>query len=76
MAESTLTRKSKPRKKRFVVKKKAVNSSPSMSALIAEYEAQLSDTEKQALKIAHHQLETSFCIEKSIGFLNFLKSKK
>ena len=35
------------------------------------YLDQLSDTEKIALKIAHHQLESSFCLEKSIGFLQF-----
>ncbi len=68
--------KPKPKKKRFVVKKKAPNPSPSMTSIIAEYEAQLCETEKIALKIAHHQLESSFCIEKSIGFLNFLESRK
>ena len=36
----------------------------------------ITETEKIALKIAHHQLESSFCIEKSIGFLNFLESRK
>ena len=38
-----------------------------------EYLEQLSETEKIALKIAHQQLESSFCIEKSIGFLNYLE---
>ena len=31
------------------------------------------ETEKIALKIAHQQLESSFCIEKSIGFLSYLE---
>ena len=38
-----------------------------------EYLEQLSETEKIALKIAHQQLESSFCIEKSIGFLSYLE---
>ena len=74
--KSKLKSNPKPKKKRFVVKKKIPSSSPSMTTLLAEYETQLCETEKQALKIAHLQLESSFCIEKSIGFLNFLESKK
>jgi hypothetical protein len=42
--------------------------------LVQRYIEQLCDTEKQALKIAHQQLETSFDIEKSIGFLEWNKS--
>ena len=34
------------------------------------------ETEKIALKIAHRQLESSFCIEKSIGFLKFKEEKQ
>ncbi len=40
---------------------------------IREYYEQLTSTEKTALKIAHHMLETSFDIEKSIGYLEWIK---
>ena len=42
--------------------------------LITEYLNSLNDLEKQALEIAKEQLESSFCLEKSIGFLEFKKS--
>ena len=42
--------------------------------LVQQYMEQLSDTEKRALIIAHQQLETSFDIEKSIGFLEWKKN--
>ena len=38
------------------------------------YIDQLSSTEKKALEIAKRDLETSFDIEKSIGFKDWLKS--
>ena len=41
---------------------------------IKKYKESLNQLEKQALIIAENNLETSFCIEKSIGFLQFLKS--
>tara|TARA_Y100001970_G_C14252837_1_gene873080 strand:- start:3957 stop:4166 length:210 start_codon:yes stop_codon:yes gene_type:complete len=41
---------------------------------IKKYKESLNQLEKQALFIAENNLETSFCIEKSIGFLQFLKS--
>ncbi len=41
---------------------------------IKKYRESLNQLEKQALFIAENNLETSFCIEKSIGFLQFLKS--
>ena len=34
----------------------------------------LNEIEKQALNIAKKNLESSFCIEKSIGFLEFIKT--
>lgn len=43
---------------------------------IEEYINQLSNIEKIAFKIAKENLETSFDIEKSIGFLNYIKEKK
>jgi hypothetical protein len=33
----------------------------------------LNSIERIALKIAEENLESSFCLEKSIGFLNYLK---
>ena len=40
---------------------------------IKQYMTSLNEMEKKALKIAKTQLESSFEIEKSIGFLQFLK---
>lgn len=46
-----------------------------INQLIKEYIDQLSNDEKIVLEIAKKQLKTSFSIEKSIGFLNWLKEK-
>jgi len=43
--------------------------------LITEYINSLDDFEIQAMNIAKKMLESSFDIEKSIGFLNFKKLK-
>lgn len=51
------------------------NKSSSNDKLIIEYINSLSSLEKEALNIAKEQLESSFCLEKSIGFLEFKKSK-
>ncbi len=40
---------------------------------ITKYLNSLSKIEYKALEIAKKQLESSFCLEKSIGFLEFLK---
>jgi len=40
---------------------------------VTKYLNSLSEIECKALEIAKMQLESSFCIEKSIGFLEFLK---
>ena len=71
--------KSKPtptkRKRKLVIRKKPPPSPKQEQEqeqnLEEVYLGQLSETEKIALKIAHHQLESSFCLEKSIGFLQF-----
>jgi len=39
-----------------------------------KYIKSLNKIELTALIIAEENLETSFCLEKSIGFLNFMKS--
>ena len=43
-------------------------------ALVEQYIAQLTPSEKIVFAIAQKQLESSFCIEKSIGFLQYLKN--
>ena len=40
-----------------------------------KYIESLSKQEKKALEIAKEQLESSFCLEKSIGYLNYLQKK-
>ena len=41
--------------------------------LIEKYKDSLNELEIKALTIAETNLESSFCIEKSIGFLKFIK---
>tara|TARA_X000000368_G_scaffold389348_1_gene351624 strand:- start:676 stop:921 length:246 start_codon:yes stop_codon:yes gene_type:complete len=41
--------------------------------LIEKYKDSLNELEIKALTIAETNLESSFCIEKSIGFLEFVK---
>ncbi len=42
--------------------------------LIEEYKNSLNELERKALEIAEKNLDSSFCIKKSIGFLEFLKT--
>ena len=44
--------------------------------LIAEYIKSLSNIEKQTMQIAKEHLQTSFNIEKSIGFINWKKKQQ
>lgn len=44
--------------------------------LILEYIETLTHDEKKAMNIAKQHLETSFCIEKSNGFINWIKKRK
>lgn len=44
--------------------------------LVNEYIASLSPLAKKGLEIAKSHLESSFSLEKSIGFLEFVKAKK
>jgi hypothetical protein len=44
--------------------------------IIEKYIDSLTILEKKALKIAKEQLESSFDIEKSIGFIKFIKKEK
>ena len=51
--------------------------SKTMDQYLKEYLVQLSDIEKTVLKIAQEHLETSFSLEKSIGFKEwYIKNKK
>ena len=43
-----------------------------MDSLLKQYVAQLKPNEKIAMKIAETQLESSFELDKSIGFLTYL----
>jgi hypothetical protein len=52
------------------------HNSKDIEYLITEYLKSLTDVERKALQIAQDQLESSFCIEKSIGYLEWFKIKK
>ena len=45
------------------------------SFLIKEYINQLTDDEKIVMKIAQEELQSSFSIKKSIGFIEWKKNK-
>jgi|UniRef100_A0A6C0C2T3 hypothetical protein len=45
-------------------------------SLIQQYISSLSQLELQVMKIAQEELETSFDIRKSIGFISWLKKKE
>jgi hypothetical protein len=49
---------------------------PYSQEIIDKYVETLNDIEKIALQIAKEDLGTSFNIEKSIGFLNWIKKNK
>jgi hypothetical protein len=51
-------------------------SSTEIKNLIDNYISQLNDIEKKVLTIAKEHLETSFSIEKSIGFKQWLKTNQ
>jgi hypothetical protein len=46
-----------------------------MEQLLIEYINQLSDMEKKVLQIAQEHLETSFSLEKSIGFKKWYSAR-
>jgi len=51
------------------------NKNENLEKLIIEYVNQLDELEKIALDVAKEQLESSFSIEKSIGFLKWKENK-
>ena len=46
---------------------------PEKKEIIEKYIAQLNETEKKAYEIAKKRLESSFDVEKSIGFLKWVQ---
>ena len=50
--------------------------SKTMEQLLLEYVSQLTPIEKTVLKIAQEHLETSFSLEKSIGFKMWYKEQE
>ena len=51
------------------------NTELSIEEAVLLYVESLDSIESEILKLAEKQLETSFSIEKSIGFLSYLKNK-
>ena len=51
-----------------------ISSEKKKESLIKDYLKNMSKEEKQAYDIAKSHLESSFDIDKSIGFLNYLKT--
>ena len=51
------------------------NTTENLEQLISEYIKQLDEIEKITLEVAKEQLESSFSIEKSIGFLKWKENK-
>jgi len=54
-------------------KYKTQDKTTSLEIQLQNYLDSLSEKEKQTLEIAKDHLQTSFCLEKSIGFLEWLK---
>lgn len=55
---------------------KQLSSPEHQNAQIQKYLDSLNSSEKKAYEIAKTKLESSFDIQKSIGFLEFMKSQK
>ena len=53
-----------------------MNTNTKAEELIAEYKESLTEQEKLVLNIASEHLESSFDIEKSIGYLKWLEDYK
>ena len=52
------------------------NNEVANNEVVEQYIAQFTPSEKIVYEIARKQLESSFCIEKSIGFLEYVKTVK
>ena len=53
-----------------------IHKMPYTNEIIQQYINSLNEIQKIALKIAKEDLDSSFNIEKSIGFLNWIKKNK
>jgi DNA-directed RNA polymerase specialized sigma subunit len=47
-----------------------------LQQLIEEYISTLNEREKQVMEIAKEHLQSSFCIERSVGFVKWKNSNK
>jgi hypothetical protein len=57
-----------------VANNEVANNKVANNELVEQYIAQFTPSEKIVYEIARKQLESSFCIEKSIGFLEYVKN--
>jgi hypothetical protein len=55
--------------------KKTKMTNTKLEKQIVEYKNQMSNEEKKALEIAINHLQSSFTIEKSIGFINYIEKR-
>lgn len=79
MSKHTDSIKEKPKSKikfKIIQPKKELIEINNDDEYINQYIDQLSDIEKITLKIAEKQLESSFDIKKSIGFIEWINNKK
>lgn len=58
------------------IKKECQDEEQQINQYISEYIETLDETEKLVLEIAKEHLESSFCIERSVGFVKWLKDRK
>ena len=65
----------KSKKKFKIVEDNHQNEDNQQNELINNYINSLSELEKEALNIANRMLESSFNLEKSIGFKEYIKNK-
>lgn len=57
-------------------KEKEITQEQTIQELVKEYISTLNDREKMVLEIAKEHLQSSFCIERSVGFVKWKNSKK
>lgn len=55
---------------------KEITQERTIQELVKEYISTLNDREKMVLEIAKEHLQSSFCIERSVGFVKWKNSKK
>jgi len=55
---------------------KEITQEQTIQEQVKEYISTLNDREKMVLEIAKEHLQSSFCIERSVGFVKWKNSKK